>query len=608
MTVAILAALSLISILLGSQPPFQGMQQAQLQATLRFVFSAILLAGSLIAFFRLKANDKWAAHQTRRVFLLMAFSGLALLTMRTAFRAAYLNYDLASEYLVYAHMARGPKEMMEQLEELSLRTTDGLGIRVAYDNETNYPLWWYLRNYPNKVYYDQNPSASLRESPVIIIGDANYSKIEPVVRDDYYMFEFVRIWWPNQDYFDFTTANIGSGFSSETGLSQTQMSTFDYWGRVVRRLSEYVDTAEEREALFEVWFNRDFTDYLTLKGQDPSLSKWNPSRSMRMYVRKDVAAQIWDFGVQPVAVQPDPYAGKAIDLGADLIVGSAGAAEVQFNSPRGLAVAPDGSLFVADSFNHRIQHLAADGSFIRAWGTQTDPANVENPGGSFSEPWGVAVSPDGRNVYVADTWNHRIQKFTANGTFVSMWGIFANDNQPTSLYGPRDVVVAADGNVLVTDTGNKRIVVYDASGDFLSQVGGAGLDLGQFEEPVGLAMDRESGLLYVADTWNQRIQVFSYADGLLSPVTSWEVDAWFGQSLNNKPYLSVGEDGRIYASDPETGRVLVFESDGTLAHFFGGYDQTAVEIGLAQAVAADGEGGLWLSDAQHMRVLHFVLP
>jgi hypothetical protein len=54
--------------------------------------------------------------------------------------------------------------------------------------------------------------------------------------------------------------------------------------------------------------------------------------------------------------------------------------------------------------------------------------------------------------------------------------------------------------------------------------------------------------------------------------------------------------------------VLVFESDGTLAHFFGGYDQTAVEIGLAQAVAADGEGGLWLSDAQHMRVLHFVLP
>jgi predicted membrane-bound mannosyltransferase/sugar lactone lactonase YvrE len=608
LAIAILATLDLISILLGTRPPFQGMEQAQLQASLRFMFTAILLAGSVIAFFALRARENWAAHQSRRVLVMLAFAGLALLTARTAFRAAYINYDVATEYLVYAHMARGPKEMMEQLEELSLRLTDSLDIRVAYDNETNYPLWWYLRNYPNKIYYDQNPSASLREAPVIIVGDANYSKIEPVVRDDYYMFEFVRIWWPNQDYMDFTYSNIASRFSSDTGLSQTRMSIFDYIGRVIRRGVEYVDTAEEREAIVDVWFNRDFTNYLTLKGQDPSLARWNPSRSMRMYIRKDVAAQIWDFGVGPVAVEPDPYAGKAIELGADLLVGGAGSVEGQFNSPRGLAIAPDGSLFVADSFNHRIQHLSADGSFTSAWGTQSDPANTENPGGSFSEPWGVAVSPDGRFVYVADTWNHRIQKFTANGTFVTVWGIFANDNQPMSLYGPRDVVVAADGNVLVTDTGNKRIVVYDPSGNFISQIGGAGFEPGQFEEPVGLAIDRAAGLLYVADTWNQRIQVFAYADGLLSPLSSWEVDAWFGQSLNNKPYLAVDGDGLVYASDPESGRVLVFQPDGTLLHFFGGYDQTLVEIGLAQGLAADGQGGLWLSDAQNHRVLHFVLP
>ncbi|HLE72742.1 MAG TPA: flippase activity-associated protein Agl23 [Anaerolineales bacterium] len=606
MAVAILAALDLISILLGRQFPFRGMEQAQLQATLRFVFTAILLSVSVVTLFMLKSRNKWKAEQLRRVFVVLVFAGLALLTTRTAFRAAYVNYDLATEYLVYAHMARGPKEMMEQLEELSLRLTDGLDIRVAYDNETNYPLWWYLRNYPNKIYYDQDPSASLREAPVIIVGDANYSKIEPVVRDDYYLFEFVRIWWPNQDYFDFTESNIGSTFSSETGLSQTQMNDFDYWGRVVRRMIEYVDTAEEREALFQVWFNRDFSDYLTLKGQDPSLAKWNPSRSMRMYVRKDVAAQIWDFGVQPVAVEPDPYAGKGIELTADLVVGGAGSAEGLFSSPRGLAAAPDGSLFVADSFNHRIQHLAPDGTFLDAWGTQSDPSVPENPGGSFSEPWGVTVSPDGRYVYVADTWNHRVQKFTSSGTFITMWGIFANDNQPTSLYGPRDLVVAADGNVLVTDTGNKRIVVYDAAGNFLSQIGGAGFELGQFEEPVGLALDREAGLLYVADTWNQRIQVLTYADGLLSTVTSWEVDAWFGQSLNNKPYLAVGGDGRVYASDPETGRVLVFQADGELLNFFGGYDQSVVEIGLAQGLATDGQGGLWLSDSQNNRVLHFV--
>ncbi|MEX2142972.1 MAG: flippase activity-associated protein Agl23 [Anaerolineales bacterium] len=607
MAISGLAGLDLLSILLGTHAPFQGMEQVQLQSTLRFTFTTLLFASSVFALFKLSIEDKWKSEQSRRVLTLLVFAGLALLTTRAAFRAAYINYDSATEYLVYAHMAPGPGEMMEQLEELSLRLTDSLDLQVAYDNETNYPLWWYLRNYPNKVYYDQNPSASLRDLPVIIVGDANYSKIEPVVRDDFYMFEFMRIWWPNQDYFDFQRSSIASSYASETGLPPTNMSLFDYVSRTLRRMVEQVDTPEEREALFQVWLNRDFNDYLTLRGQDPSPAKWNPARSMRMYIRKDVAAQIWDFGVPPVAIEPDPYVDNAIEVPADMIVGGLGSEEGRFNSPRGLAAAPDGSVFVADSFNHRIQHLASDGSFIAAWGVQSDQAAIEKPAGTFSEPWGVAVSPDGRFVYVADTWNHRIQKFTASGNFIGMWGVFANDNLPMSLYGPRDVVVAEDGNVLVTDTGNKRIVVYDQNGNFLSQIGGSGFELGQFEEPVGLAMDAEAGRLYVADTWNQRIQVLDYDEGILSAVDSWEVDAWFGQSLNNKPYLTVGIDGRVYVSDPETGRVLVFEPDGTFLHFFGGYDQVAVEIGLAQSVAADSQGGLWLSDSQNHTLLHFIL-
>lgn len=604
-SIALLSAISLASILLGTKPPFQGMQQQQLQATMRFVFTLILLVTSSYLAIMRAIKDKWPAQQMRRMFVVIVFTGLTFFTARAAFRAAYINYDLATEYLVYAHMARGPKEMVEQLEDLSMRLTDGLGIRVAYDNETNYPLWWYLRNYPNKVYYDVNPTMGLREDPVIFVGDANYGKIEPIVRDDYYMFEFVRIWWPNQDYFDFTRSSIGVGFTAETGLAETEMSTLDYMGRVLARLVSYMDTPEEREALVDVWLNRDFTDYLKLRNQDPSLARWNPSRTMRMYVRKDIAAHIWEYGMQPVAIEADPYAGQGLELAAQLVIGASGTGEGQFNAPRGLAVAPDGSIYAADSLNHRIQHLAADGTFIEAWGVPTDPTSSENPGGAFSEPWGVAVSPDGRYVYVADTWNHRIQKFTASGTFVTMWGTFANDDLPTSLYGPRAVVVAEDGNVLVSDTGNKRIVVYDANGEFISQIGGAGFELGQFEEPVGLALDNERDLLYVADTWNQRIQVLNYVDGNLSPVTSWEVSGWFGQSLNNKPYLAVDSNGRVFASDPETGRVLVFEPDGTLAYFFGGFDQTAAQIGLAQGLAADASGGVWVSDSQNHWLLHF---
>jgi predicted membrane-bound mannosyltransferase/sugar lactone lactonase YvrE len=605
--VFIVALLNLLGSLLGTHTPFQGNQLNQLSYTFHFVFFLILIALSTYGFFALVASEKWEAQQLGQIFVVIIFSGLAFLTARTAFRAAYINYNKATEYLVYAHMAPGPKEVMNQVEEISMRLTDGLDLKVAYDNETSYPFWWYLRNFPNQHFYADQPGRDLRDYPVIIVGDANYGKIEPIVGQAYYMFQYNRIWWPNQDYFDFTRSSIGFGYTADTSQPASDMGVLEFLKRVGEKLWSYLGDAKMREDIFQIWLNRDFTHYLEDKGQNPSLAAWNPSRTMRLYIRKDVAAQIWDYGVQPApeATVADPYEGKGIALAADLTIGETGAAPGQFNAPRGLAVAPDGSLYVADANNHRIQHLDADGTVINTWGTFADLNSGNAPGGTFNEPWGVAVSPDGQYVYVADTWNHRIQKFTANGVFLKMWGVFGQDADGMSMWGPRDLVVDNDGNVLVMDTGNKRIKVYDANGNFISQYGEFGLDPGQFDEPVGLALDRNSGRLYVTDTWNQRVQVFSYSNGNFESVDSWDIAGWFGQSLVNKPYIAVGADGRVYVSDPEAGRVLVFNADGTFVHYFGGYDQSAVNIGIAQGVAADAAGGLWLTDSQNNKLLHF---
>lgn len=600
-----LALLGAFGALWGTAAPFQGLEREQLQDTYQFLFLVIVALGSGFGLFQL--TSKWPSRQVVGVFGLVAFGGLALLTARTSLRANFINHDEATEYLVYAHMSRGPKEVLEQVEDISRRTTGDLGIRVAYDDETSYPYWWYLRNYDNYSFYGNTPGRDLRDYAVIIVGDANYGKIEPVVGQAFYEFEYIRIWWPNQDYFDFTQSSRSFAFQSRTGLPAEQMSFRDYLYELGLKLGEYLGTPEMREALWDIWLNRDFQAYFLAKGQNFDLTSWQPSRTMRMYVRKDIAAQIWDYGVAPAAEATiaDPYEGKGVELAADLTVGEAGSAPGQFNSPRGVAVAPDGSVYVADANNHRIQQFAADGSLIRQWGTPSNAETGETGPGTFAEPWSVAVSPDGEFVYVADTWNHRIQQFTAEGEFVSTWGAFSQTEDAFGMWGPRDVLVDSEGNVLVTDTGNKRIKIYDADGNFLSQYGGFGFDLGFFDEPVGLALDGERGRLYVADTWNQRVQVFDYADGALSPVEEWPIAGWYGQSLQNKPYLSVGADGRVYISDPEGGRVLVYEPDGTFLYYFGGYDQQAVQIGIAQGVAADGQGGLWVTDSENGRLLHF---
>jgi sugar lactone lactonase YvrE len=234
------------------------------------------------------------------------------------------------------------------------------------------------------------------------------------------------------------------------------------------------------------------------------------------------------------------------------------------------------------------------------------------PLGTYCEPWAVAASPDGQWIYVADTWNHRIQKLTSDGKAVKAWGTPNYDpvsSGPTELWGPRGITVDQYGHVLVADTGNKRVIVYDADGNFISQFGGGGIAPGQLEEPVGLALNAE-GTLYVADTWNQRIQAFnSNADGTTySPVNEWTIAGWNGESLDNKPYLAVDQAGNIFATDPEGYRVLEFDPNGKFLRAWGNYGTGADNFGLASGIAVDGQGRIWVSDSANNRLMRFTVP
>ncbi len=575
---------SVFGSILGATPPFQGKELVQLESTNTFLLGT--LTAGLTGWAILRFLKDWRWGDLLRLVTVTFFVILGVLTARTAATASYINYDNAKEFLVYAHAASGPKEVLRQVEEISRRTTGGKNIVVAYDNDALYPYWWYFRDYPNKRWFTDKPSRDLRDAPVIISGESTMGKLDPIVKGDYVKFSYMRLWWPMQDYFNLT------------------------WERIAPALTN----PKMRAALWQIWLNRDYTQYAAVTGsQTLTLENWQPSSRMDVFIRKDVVGQIWNYGAVPVTpgeIETDPYEGKVSPLTPDLQIGAPGMDPGQLQAPRGIAAAADGSIYVADSRNHRIQHFSPEGELLHVWGSFADAtaANAEAPGGTFNEPWGVAVGPDG-SVYVADTWNHRVQKFTADGQFLTMWGYFGQAENPDAFWGPRDVAVDAQGRVYVTDTGNKRIAVFDGNGEFITQFGEAGMEPGQFDEQVGIALGTD-GLVFITDTWNQRVQVFAAEPGTnnFTPLTTWEVYGWFGQSLDNKPYIAVDPANNVFVTDPEGPRVLKFDLNGKFLAAWGDY---AVDSGagtLYSGVAVDAERGvLWITDANGGRVLRMPL-
>lgn len=574
--VLLVSGLGLLGALLGNHPPFRSRELPDLQATTRFISTLLVFGLAAWALFRLH----WPRGQLVRLGAMLLFGMGAVLTTRTAFQASYVNYDEANEYLVYAHSARGVKEVMNRIEDLSRRTTDGLALEFGYDDDTSWPMTWYTRHYFNHRYYGNQPGKDLRSLPAIIVGDNNFGSIEPVVGKAYYEFEYIRMVWPNQDYF----------------------------GLTLDRVREALTDPEVRAGLYQIWLNRDFTQYGQAIGRPITLAEWSPADRMRLYLRKDVAATLWDYATGPVPeeVVADPYEGGEIARVADISIGLPGSGPGQLTSPHGVAAAADGSLYVADTENNRIQHFSPDGEVLAVWGNFADAAAGSAPGGTFNLPWGLAIGPDG-SVYVADTWNHRIQKFTPEGKFETMWGYFGQAEAPEAFWGPRDVAVDAQGRVYVTDTGNKRVVVFDQNGAFITQFGEKGLLPGQFDEPVGIDVDT-NGLVYVADTWNQRVQVFQETNGEFIIERTWDVAAWYGESLENKPYLSVRADGHVFVTDPEASRVIEFDAQGEFISYWGGLSSGLDGFGLAAGISTDTDGGVWVSDSGNDRILHFSLP
>lgn len=225
--------------------------------------------------------------------------------------------------------------------------------------------------------------------------------------------------------------------------------------------------------------------------------------------------------------------------------GAAGSSDGQFNNPVYLASGPDGSVYVADTGNNRVQRFTADGAFLQSFGSPGAAA------GQFNGPTGIGVGPDG-TVYVADGGNNRVQRFDANGGFLSQWGSpGSGDGQ---FQGPTGVGVGPDGSVYVGDSGNARVERFLADGTFFSTITSGAGGFGQVQ---GVAVGPD-GSVYVVDTVNNRVELF---DGGGAFQTAWGTQgAGDGQFVSARG-VAASASG-VYVTDAGSNRIEKFTATG----------------------------------------------
>lgn len=566
--------------------PFQGSTLAQLTVTGQFLGSLLAVVALGAGAIHVARRSTW--QQSVRVLLLAALVVPVLMTIRHAWHFCYVNYGYPIEHLVYAHSAPAVKETMRQIEELSRRVAGGPEvIEVAYGPDGSWPFHWYLRNYDNAVFYGEEPTREQVDAPVVIAGREQWEAVAPFMANDYIVNKYTYLWWPMEDYKNLSWQRI------REGLADPKM----------------------RAALWRIWYDRDYRLYDEVTGKTHTLDEWPLRSEYRLYIRRDTVAKMWARGtVAPgELVEAQPYAENHVELEARAVIGGQGSGQGQFQSPRGVALGDDGSLFVADGGNHRIQIFSSDGQFMDSWGGRSLSEEETGAARGFNEPWDVAIGPDGR-AYVADTWNHRVQKLDAQGSPMAAWGVFGESSVEDEeagqglFYGPRGIAVGSpegaepEGQlVYVTDTGNKRVQVFRQHGEFAFQFGGGGPSEGELDEPVGIALGPE-GQVYVADTWNRRIQVFDERGGFLR---QWSIQGWDSSIPEEKPYVAVDRAGHVYVTDPGYYRVLVFDSEGNYLLSFGDYGTDLKSFALPQGIAVAGDGSVYVSDAHNHRVLVF---
>lgn len=509
------------------------------------------------------------AGQPWLIGLLVVATLLAGFTLRSAIMLSLYRAETGIELLAQQTASGAVLPTVQRLERLSrdVTVTDasardatgGHGLTIAAEQSVQWPFRWYFRDFPN---YSVVPDAAAAASGAQVVIARDQAAVEAAG------YRPQSVAWVSQ--VPPAYANLDAG-------------------AVVRDL-----------VLPPRWL--DASRFLLYRDgvSDPGYQQ------VTIGLSPELASQVFpSTGPYALADRPGP-----------------GSADGQFNQPVGIAAAPDGTIYVVDQGNGRIELFAADGAFLDVWSAADGGvALARTPNGLG--PTGISVDDATGAVYVADTWSHRIVALDPSGALLLELGAppdsagtrLAADttddpalvtSQTGSFFGPRDVVVAND-EIYVVDTGNERIQVFGLDGAFRRVWGGYGTGPDRLIEPVGIAVD-DGGTVYVADSGNARISLFT-PDG--EPVAQWPVAAWPAPDPTGirpafQPYLAFDADGNLYATSADTGSVEMLDPDGQLVESISSAGGSQLQ--RPTGIAAAPNGDLLITDLAASAVVRYTPP
>ncbi|MCD6461293.1 MAG: DUF835 domain-containing protein, partial [Thermoplasmata archaeon] len=288
-------------------------------------------------------------------------------------------------------------------------------------------------------------------------------------------------------------------------------------------------------------------------GFDPDEVRWPCGFDLRG--GRMVIADTYNNRIQVL----DDEGGYLFTIGSN---GSTGSDEYHFFRPRKVDMDAVGNIWVADSNNNRIQVYSPNGTYLFSLGSTYGPPFDDR---HFYKPSGVAIQEDaggGRRLYVVDSNNHRVQVYTPLGEKIHTIGPSSeriSGGDQNHFFVPRDATVG-DGEIFVADTGNARIQVFSERGVFLRQLN---IDCYKVEYHNGFLYSSPSAehIVKVTDTQGNMVQTLGTEGSAGSDM----------EHMNFPQGVAVDDEGRVYVADYGNHRVLVYDdlNDGVADHVIG---------------------------------------